>query len=266
VQKRHLAVLVLGLTLATFMRDTSTAAPREGDVRFKVTCQFDHSAPDDPIVFPNQPGAAHSHDFFGRRNLTASTDTYEELLAGFTTCNDSGDRAGYWTPSLYIDGVKTNPSRMTAYYRRGEKDGTIAAYPDGLKIVAEGGSTGWQCTTSTGAGIFSAPTPDGCRHDLTLRIEFPDCWDGVNTDSPDHRSHMAYSAPAGDHHACPASHPVPVPALTTYSHFGDVPAGATVTLSAGELHGDFFNGWVRSRLLERIDTCLNGVQRCDSGG
>jgi hypothetical protein len=44
------------------------------------------------------------------------------------------------------------------------------------------------------------------------------CWDGVNLDSPDHKSHIAYptAGPASFHTdggACPASHPVKIPQL-----------------------------------------------------
>jgi hypothetical protein len=47
-------------------------------------------------------------------------------------------------------------------------------------------------------------------------VTFPTCWDGVNLDSPDHRSHMAYSTGAdwtdvGPSGNCSASHPVVVP-------------------------------------------------------
>jgi len=53
--------------------------------------------------------------------------------------------------------------------------------------------------------------PDGIRGSIT----FPSCWDGKNLDSPDHRSHMAYS-PGGAVLAnakCPATHPIRVPQL-----------------------------------------------------
>ncbi len=51
-----------------------------------------------------------------------------------------------------------------------------------------------------------------CPRGIRATIIFPSCWDGKNLDSPDHRSHMAYSgrqALAGD--SCPSSHPVRVP-------------------------------------------------------
>jgi hypothetical protein len=48
-------------------------------------------------------------------------------------------------------------------------------------------------------------------------ITFPTCWDGVNLDSPDHRSHVLYSEleaksnDVGPTGKCPESHPVVVP-------------------------------------------------------
>ena len=44
--------------------------------QFIVTCAFSHTAPDDPIVFPGEPGQSHQHDFFGNRATDAwSTPT-----------------------------------------------------------------------------------------------------------------------------------------------------------------------------------------------
>lgn len=137
MRSRRAAALaaVAGLSLVTLTR-AEGGLPREGDVRFKVTCNFDHSAPDDPIVFPDQPGASHLHDFTGRIGITASTDTYAELVAGRSTCNDREDRAGYWTPAVYAGTQQLAVTRMTAYYRRGSKAGEIEPYPAGLKMVA----------------------------------------------------------------------------------------------------------------------------------
>jgi hypothetical protein len=41
------------------------------------------------------------------------------------------------------------------------------------------------------------------------------CWDGVNTDSPDHRGHVAYPSSGSFESTgpCPASHPVRLPQL-----------------------------------------------------
>lgn len=45
-----------------------------------------------------------------------------------------------------------------------------------------------------------------CPSGLRLQIVFPSCWDGVNLDSPDHRSHMSYPDRV-DNGKCPPSHP-----------------------------------------------------------
>ncbi len=254
---------------------------REGDVRFKTTCEFDRSLEDDPIVMPDQPGAAHLHNFFGRRNVDAFTTTFDDLVGGEepTTCNDIDDRAAYWTPALVMSNGRTmEPSRLTAYYRRGEKHGTIEPYPAGLKVVAgwQAGKpqpsadiAGWKC----GDQPSSTTPPASCGSDhLSMVVRFPDCWDGVNLDSADHRSHMAYSAPDPKVGAnvCPPSHPVPLPQLTNFVNFDEVDRPSKVAgLSSGDtntVHGDFFNGWDPGRLQERVDTCLNELQRCESGG
>lgn len=255
MRRSLLALVALALLLTVVPAEAHHI--REGDVRFKVTCEFSHSNHDDPIVHPHQPNAAHLHDYTGNRQTDAHTTTYDDLLAGTTTCNDRDDLAAYWVPALYADGVKVDPTRMTGYYRRGDKHGDIQPYPDGLKIITDGGT--WQC----GGSITG---PEGCRDDLKLRYDFPDCWDGKNLDSADHRSHMTNSRPRGDANQCPRRHPVPVPRLSLYVNYPADPDAVYSFTGGVAPHADFFNGWVRARLVERIDTCLNELQRCDSGG
>lgn len=55
--------------------------------------------------------------------------------------------------------------------------------------------------------FFDVNCPDGLR----TQVYFPSCWDGVNLDSANHQSHMAY--PLGgrnDGGQCPDDHPVPM--------------------------------------------------------
>jgi len=49
-----------------------------------------------------------------------------------------------------------------------------------------------------------------CKAGITVVQRFPTCWDGVNLDSPDHMSHMAYPETGTFESGgpCPASHPV----------------------------------------------------------
>lgn len=246
---------------------------REGDVRFKVICAFDQAGEIDPIVHPGEVGTSHRHDFFGRRAMTADVTTFDELVAGRTTCNDL-DFASYWSPSLLLtDGTWAEPSRMAVYFRRGNRHDDIQPFPPGLKVVAGAGhrlspadSFGWQCGEQKRGSVPPESCPDS---HLTMVVVFPDCWNGANLDSPDHRSHMAYSGPGDDANVCPDSHPVPVPKMTQYVNFPTVTAASQVAgLSSGGVgtaHADFFNGWDPIRLAERVDTCLNGFQRCEAG-
>jgi hypothetical protein len=82
-----------------------------------------------------------------------------------------------------------------------------------------------------------------------MNVEFPQCWDGVNLDSPDHKSHMAYGTGAG----CPSTHPIALPAITIKAHY-TVPSGTNTSTwrlssdrngaTAGTSgHGDWMNGW-----------------------
>jgi hypothetical protein len=57
-----------------------------------------------------------------------------------------------------------------------------------------------------------------CPGGIRSNILYPTCWDGVNLDSPDHKSHVAYptNGPAlfsgtGTGGACPSTHPVKIP-------------------------------------------------------
>ena len=109
-----------------------------------------------------------------------------------------------------------------------------------------------------------------CPTGLKLRIQFPDCWDGVNLDSADHKSHMAYSARArrAMFRTCPATHPVPVAALTLNVRY-PVTTNTGLVLASGGVysgHADFFNAWDQAA-LERLTTqCLNAAIHCGARG
>lgn len=259
---------------------------READVRFKVTCRFDHSANDDPIVFPDQPGQAHLHDFFGSRGIDASFTDYSDYVdnpAG-TTCNDPEDLAGYWAPALYVGGKKLDATKITVYYRLGGKHGLIAPIPAGLRMIAgwrEGQPhpgaqiAGWLCQEEDYRTLTPPTKRCGLGGHIKMVVKFPDCWNGVNLDTADHRSHMAYSAPDGPPgpdvaNVCPPSHPVQLPQITQFVNFATLTSGKKITgLASGDtttVHMDFFNGWVESRMAERVQTCLIQLQFCDSGG
>ena len=63
----------------------------------------------------------------------------------------------------------------------------------------------------TGNGFGGAPCSSSDTSELPLKlcaqgiratITFPSCWDGKNTDSPDHRSHVAFLSTGPDNGTC----------------------------------------------------------------
>jgi hypothetical protein len=231
--------------------------------QFVVECRFSHAASDDPIVLPGESGRSHRHQFFGAEGVDASS-TPDSLRGGATSCQDPSDTASYWAPALYADGVEVEPVRMNAYYRPGPgvDPTSVTAPPPGLAIVAgdhhaEGPQplsvAGWHCGSSP--RLSSTPPTCSDAAPLALRITFPDCWDGEQVDSDDHRSHMARS---GDG-ACPRSHPVAVAQLVMDIHY-PVAGPVEVTLSSGGpegAHADFLNGWDQAALEREVRACIN---------
>ena len=98
---------------------------------FVVRCDFSHRKHDDPIVFPGERGAAHSHEFFGNRS-TNYASTYKSLRAATaTTCSNPADKAAYWMPTMKWGPRTLQPSYALLYYRAAHKapQGGAAAPP-----------------------------------------------------------------------------------------------------------------------------------------
>jgi hypothetical protein len=237
--------------------------------QFDNNCHFSHRLPDDPIVKFGQPGASHSHDFFGNTTTNANS-TYSTLREGHTTCNNrTGDTAGYWVPSLYDDGTLVTPAHVKAYYSTRQKEAeSIKPFPAGLVMLAGDSKAAgpqsleivqWDCYDDKP----SAAVPACSTATLRLKVIFPDCWNGQSLDFIDHKSHMAYSSKG----VCPAGYPVPMPGLQlnlVYPSYG----GSGITLASGPAytaHGDFFNAWDQKELARLVRECLNEGRPCKEG-
>jgi uncharacterized protein DUF1996 len=236
---------------------------------FLSVCRYSHRASDDPIVFLGKPGASHSHDFMGNDSTNAYSQ-YQSMRAATTSCRVADDTAGYWVPTLLDNGVAVAPLRLHAYYRTGGKPGaTIRPFPAGLKVVAgDSKATSaqplrvarWDCGVVGGVRPQATPPTCPAGDQLHVAITFPDCWNGRDLDSADHKSHLSYSVRG----ACDAAHPVPVPQLTE-SIVYPTSGGPTFTLSSGGVysaHADFFNAWNQARLDLLVHDCLNAMVHC----
>ncbi|MFN8632799.1 MAG: DUF1996 domain-containing protein [Chloroflexota bacterium] len=284
--RRWSSVLVLLLAMIPATAGAEPAAPTSSPGAalpgffdrgvFATVCRFSHQASDDPIVYPNQPGKSHLHTFFGNTTTNASS-SYDSLRAGATTCRTDEDASGYWVPALYRNGTEVQPISMKVYYRTGRHaPEDVQPFPAGFRMIAGDATatsaqglrtTFWLCRSlrdldgPPAAG--PSDTPQNCPADspLTLHVLFPECWDGVSTDSPDHKSHVTY----GRLGACPADHPVVLPSLAMIAHYPITGEPGAITLASGSqysAHGDFFNGWDQAFLSKAVIQCLNAQARC----
>ncbi|WP_204745396.1 DUF1996 domain-containing protein [Glycomyces paridis] len=242
---------------------------------FQANCTVSHTAQDDPIVYPGQPGASHHHTFIGNTETDAYS-TPESLQQGDTTCLVPADRSAYWFPTLYDgDEPVLTDWHLVVYYKSGVEDyTTVQPFPQGLRFVAgdmmaspqefedaPGSVEGFEC----GESFHNYTFPAWCTDWLNIRYQSPSCWDGVNLDSPDHKAHMAYPVSG----SCPSSHPVPVPMIEFKIHWpveGDMSQVRLASGQASSWHYDFFNAWEPETLAAMVEHCINGGLQCDSRG
>ena len=263
---------------------------------FRTVCDFSHMAFDDPIVYPGQPGRSHLHAFFGNTGTTASSTADSIANAGNSTCRGGTiNRTAYWAPAMIDtkDGTPIKPKGLIVYYKVSAwvLPGDLTSLPLGLRMVA--GDPSASAPVQFGPASFScsgyaqgsdANFPDGqTPHSLPncpvgtevwATIGFPNCWDGVHLDSPDHRSHMSYRPSPNPGLKCPASHPVAVPQVTFQVMYYVTEANAPLRwrlasdtydpkIPAGySMHGDWFNGWKPEIMNAWVTNCDRASKDC----
>lgn len=299
-----------GLNVAALLGPKSIPPSGKPDVvgAFRFLCGPGQISNDDPIVYPGQPGKAHMHQFFGNLEADANS-TYESLRkSGESTCQNALNRSAYWMPAM-LDGKGNvvRPDRVAIYYKRrpvSDPFCTTAAsgcvgIPQGLRFVfgwdqsrptepqpennrlfnfkcAEGDTP----TTPSHPNLIETAKVCGPGQRIVATISTPQCWDGVNLDSPNHRSHLAdmkRDASTGYVFKCPATHPKIIPQFTmsvTYSvETGDEPTlwhlssdHMTPEMVPGStFHSDYFEGWEDSIRLRWEAACLDKLLNCSDG-
>lgn len=276
--------------------DIRRVRPNFGDVRpgrngsrgsFVSACGTNrngHNNPDNFIVAPGvRNGAHHLHDYVGNLSTDAfSTD--QSLAAAGTTCR-FGDRSTYFWPVLRDRKVDDNlgdqdgnvgrvlrPRSVTLQFR-GNPVSRVTAMPRFLRLITgdakaatNGGANAraqWSCTGFTNRVTTQYPLCP--RFSQVVRIlDFPSCWDGQNTDSANHRTHVVFPGQGG---ACPqGTRAVPqLRMILTYT----VPQGPSYALDAFPEqrhnpvtdHADFANV-MPDRLMAFAVGCINRGRRC----
>ena len=260
---------------------TTEISPVTSGGAFRISCTPSHMSNDDPIVYPNQQGAAHHHTFYGNTTTDFKSNLMTFANVGNSTCTGGTmNKSAYWVPSMIDTATKTPilPEGTIFYYKVGrfeKKPNLIIAPPKGLRMIA-GNAKGVSATTSSanytcinnkGESIPWVKSIPNCAvgQTMEMQVAFPQCWDGVNLDSPDHKSHMAF--PIDE--TCPSTHPKVLPELRVNFNFKVNTANATKTwrlasdnydnnLPAGfSSHADWVNGWDVTIMAGIVKNCLN---------
>lgn len=254
----------------------------DGVGAFRTVCDFSHMNYDDPIVYPGEPGKAHLHAFFGNTEADANTTPASLKKTGNSTCRGGTlNRSAYWVPALLDPrGMPVKPDAIEVYYKSGYNGvdaDEIRMFPRGLRMIAgDMRATSaqyfayWGCRDHYIGRVGNMPDcPSGDQ--LAMYIEFPQCWDGKNLDSNDHKSHMAYASGGG----CPSTHPVPIPAITFNVYYPISNAGSEryrlssdtydAALPGGySAHGDWFEAWSTQVVLVFTNNCIRKGLDCHS--
>ncbi len=279
-----------------------TADPVAGE--FRTFCEFSHFAYDDPIVYPNKPGAAHLHMFFGNTHVNAFT-TFDKLFnTGGGTCNGMElNRTGYWVPAV-IDGSSNVriPIKVLVYYKAfGAGIGKTNVYPENMQIISRGEANemsggpdeqhlSFMCNTEDNGNRtnygFTMPTCNGVpaseysRAVLEMNVKFQNCWNGQ--DPSNYKANLTlpqYNWYSGQ---CPSSHSKYLPNLeyrifyaiepneNTSSWFisSDVdPMSKAMNVPRGDsYHGDWWGAWNKEVNQTWVDTCTTVTNaNCQTG-
>jgi hypothetical protein len=204
-----------------------------------------HLNADNPVVSPGIPfGAHHTHEYVGNKSADAMS-TNASLAAASTTC-EKGDLSTYYWPVLRLTdstghdahaeggglhgntGEVLQPKSVEVRYE-GSPVSQVLPMPRFLRMIT-GDPTAltndygpnvraqWGCADQPGRYTTKYPL---CGNATTVRgYEFGSCWDGNNTDSASHRTHVTFPLVGG---ICPAK-TFPIPRLRVTVGY-DIPPG-----------------------------------------
>ncbi|PBK67676.1 hypothetical protein ARMSODRAFT_958669 [Armillaria solidipes] len=250
----------------------------------------------DPILSPGAV-SSHAHYVLGGSNFRQTTDTASLRSSECTTTPIAEDKSSYWYPNLYFEWANGSFSSLTGgnviYYLFDDDAAAenVTAFPDDFRMITgnptlrtyNSSSYAQQavtflCLDFTGTTTkFNSIPPQACASGIRAQINFPSCWDGVNTDSTDHKSHVAFLSGGPDSGTCEdPNFPVRLPriflevywASGDFDQYRDQAKNSTqpFVYSFGDptgygYHADFINGWDDGALQKAVDNC-----HCDEYG
>ncbi|KAG9225080.1 hypothetical protein CCMSSC00406_0008756 [Pleurotus cornucopiae] len=257
----------------------------------------------DPIVNPGTI-SSHVHSVLGGSNFAMTTNTAKLRQSQCTSIPIAEDKSNYWFPHLYFQWANGNFSSLTGGavicaffftvdYLFDDKPGTTTAFPDDFRMLSgspllrtyDSNSFAQQavtflCLDFNGQTTRHSELPKKvCPSGVRAQINFPNCWDGKNTDSPDHKSHVAFQANGPDTGGCKdPKFPVTLPRIfievywdtNKYPRDQAMNKDQPLVFSHGDptgygYHADFINGWDAGVLQKAVDGCncnIYGDPKC----
>ncbi|MFF4580442.1 DUF1996 domain-containing protein [Streptomyces sp. NPDC001389] len=248
-----------------------------------------HWNEDNPVVSPGLPaGAHHTHAYVG--NLSADALSTDASLAAAATSCAGGDRSVYYWPVLRrTDRPGSGPHEGAAGHGnageilreasvrvefRGSPVSKVVAMPRFLRAITgdavaytAGGGAGvrarWGCSGLPDRSTTGYPRcPAGQL--VTRTLVFPSCWNGLDTATPDHRSHLLFPTAGG---VCPQG-TFPVPELRVSLAYAVAPGVPLALDSFPEQrhspltdHAMFVDVMADGRMGELV-ACLNEGRTC----
>ncbi|WP_327428171.1 MULTISPECIES: DUF1996 domain-containing protein [unclassified Streptomyces] len=256
---------------------------------------------DNVIVAPGVTnGAHHLHDYVGNQSndAFANNDTF---AAAQTSCANQGDKSSYYWPVVRIqngtqdfdqnnDGggkegnvgaIKTVKQAQIKFV--GNPKSKVVAMPKFLRIITGDAKTTtnglananahWSCTGFENKVQLTTQYPICPQGSSVVRtFKFQSCWDGVNIDSANHRTHVAFADAQGN---C-ANGFKAIPQLTMRLVYNF----AAPTIQNGQVknayavdgfpeqlhkpatdHDDFINVF-DVNTMNKVVSCINNGQRC----
>lgn len=260
----------------------------------RVYCPVSHFSYDDPIVYPDQPGAAHLHMFWGNTEANAFTRGSSIRDAMSSSCEGGTENlSSSWAPALFnAEGEVVMPEAVFTYYKSfgvpNDRYDLLQEVPEGLEMLASRETNNFSRWVRLGAGWREK---DGQRTQLRFNISFPECvatYDGTRTGTPILRyqdmpgdasqvvnSHVSYpGGPARNEVGCPASHPYRFAGVSFIIQYDAEQTGENPYLSSdammgaeplGSVHADYIAG-LSPEANASILQCIQESRSCGFEG
>jgi hypothetical protein len=244
-------------------------------------------------------GAHHTHDYVGNQDNDAFSSD-EDLANADTSCRNQGDKSTYYWPVLRLQdgsqefdandqggGAEGNVGRILKPAQAeirfvGNQQGDVVAMPKFLRIITgdaksfvngnANANSSWSCTGFEDRQVTDKYPlcPQGSQ--VVRTANFQSCWDGRNTDSANHRDHMAFVQQDG---SCPNGfqavpqlqirlvYDIPTPVVEN----GQVRNPYAVDSFPEQLHkpitdhNDFINV-MDEDLMNQVVECINSGEDC----